>query len=134
MPSVIMVSNYFCLERQHSSHCRGREINVGAFSGSPWEQELSSCPQSIRNPDIAFLHPGHTWAGIPQRSIFLFAESLLLWAEGKASPKCTARSHHSGTFVCAWALKATHSNPSSLGPQKGGGQNSLGIFLPPHSV
>ena len=105
MPSVIIVSNYFCLKRQHSSHCQGREINV--FSEILWEHELFSCPQRIRNPDIAFLYAGHTWVGIPQRSIFPFVDSLLLWAVGRAfsSPlhsstpgKCTTGSPTQAAF------------------------------------
>lgn len=121
MPSVIIVSNYFGLKRQHSSHCQGRE---SVFSEILWTRAIF-LPSEDQEPRYSFLTPRAHLGRIPQRSIFLFVDSFLPWAVGRAfsSPlhsstpgKCPLEAPLRQLCV-GWAQRPLQ-QLSSLGPRK----------------
>lgn len=135
MPSVIIVSNYFCLKRQHSSHCQGREINVCVL-WDPVGTWAIFLPSEDQEPRYSFLTPrAHLGRNPPEEhlSVCRFITALgsgkdILLPTPLLHPwQVHHRKPHSSSFVWAWALKATHSNPSTRGPRKAVGKIHLGI-------
>lgn len=102
MPSVIMMTNYFCLERQNSSYCGGKEIKDGVFSA----REKEGCFPALRQWMRSWIWLSYTLGTLSQdpHRIILFVASLLLWGEGSTLPETTTEL----ALKCAWTLKITH--------------------------